>query len=40
MEGLDVLEHGSPGYAGDSLAGFSLEDLVPAGASTSTKSEV
>ncbi|WCO67270.1 ammonium transporter [Iamia majanohamensis] len=40
IEGLDVLEHGSPGYAGDSLAGFSLDDLVTAGPSTSTKSEV
>lgn len=28
IEGLDVLEHGSPGYAGDSLAGFDVEDLV------------
>ena len=40
MEGLDVLEHGSPGYAGDSLAGFSIDDLVLTGPSTSTKSEV
>lgn len=30
MEGLDVLEHGSPGYAGDALAGMSLEELTGA----------
>ncbi|MGI8940025.1 MAG: ammonium transporter [Iamia sp.] len=41
LEGLDVIEHGSPGYAGDTLAGFSLSDLVPAGTSSSTnKTEV
>ena len=28
LEGLDVLEHGSPGYAGDSLGWVSIEDLV------------
>ena len=28
MTGLDVLEHGSPGYAGDPLAGMSFEDLT------------
>jgi Amt family ammonium transporter len=28
IEGLDVLEHGSPGYAGDSLAGLSPEELT------------
>ena len=28
LEGLDVLEHGSPGYAADSLAGFDVDDLV------------
>ncbi len=40
MEGLDVLEHGSPGYAGDSLAGFSVEDLVAASSSPARKTEV
>jgi Amt family ammonium transporter len=34
MEGLDVLEHGSPGYAGDTTAGLGLEELT---ASMSTK---
>jgi Amt family ammonium transporter len=28
LEGLDVLEHGSPGYAPDSLAGFDVDDLI------------
>lgn len=28
MEGLDVLEHGTPGYAPDVLAGMSLEELT------------
>jgi len=28
IEGLDVLEHGSPGYAGDSLAGVSYSELT------------
>ncbi|QYG95325.1 ammonium transporter [Iamia sp. SCSIO 61187] len=28
IEGLDVLEHGSPGYAGDSLAGVSYAELT------------
>lgn len=41
IEGLDVLEHGSPGYAGDSVAGIALEDsLVPAGVTLSEKAGV
>lgn len=40
IEGLDVLEHGSPGYAGDSLAGLSATDLGPAPTRSTEKAEV
>ncbi len=41
IEGLDVLEHGSPGYAGDSVAGIALEDsMVPAGVTVGEKAGV